>query len=271
MIATFYSLSVSGITMGGYPNIVLIISCWAFFFNKKMACSSSISVFMASASNSIIKSAVFFFPCLKVSIFYSVLAVFVLLLNIILSSFTKSFQFWVPSSSSSSLSFYCAYIPTTPPLRWARITMILSSVSMILLLLRNNLILLHQSSNFVRSLSNHSGSSTMFFNNPAWLFSWPVTSIHAGAGAVNISISVYLSFVLSSEVSICKDPSRSNNALISSVCLELIVVLSHSFCYMCFISDRYFYLVSSFTPLLQCKLLNVLLNVTTLSKSSGCT
>ena len=101
--------------------------------------------------------------------------------------------------------------------------MILLSVSMTLLLLRNNLIPLHQSSNFVRSLSNHLGSSTMFFSNLAWPFSWPVTSI--GAGAADISVSVCSLLVLSSEVSICKDPSCSNNASISSVHLELVMVL----------------------------------------------
>ena len=125
--------------------------------------------------------------------------------------------------------------------------MILSSVSITLLFLRNNLIPFHQSSNFVQSLSNHLGSSTIFFGNPAWQFSWPVTfiSASASAGAVNISVSVCLLFVLSFEVSICKYPSRSDNALILSVHLELIVVLSCSFCYTCFVPDRYLCLVSS--------------------------
>ena len=190
-----------------------------------MVCSSFVSAFIASALNLIMKFAVFFFPCLNVSIFHSASAAFVLLLNVILIFFMKLFQSWVLSSSSSSSSFYCAYISATPPLRQARITVILLSVSMTLLLLRNNLILLHQSSNFIWSLSNHPGSGTMFFGNPAWPFSWPVTSIGAGAGATDISVSVCLSFVLSSKVSICKDPSRSDNVSISSVHLELIVVL----------------------------------------------
>ena len=112
---------------------------------------------------------------------------------------------------------------------------------MTLLLLRNNLIPLHQSSNFIRSLSNHPGSSTMFFGNPAW----PVTSIGASAGAIDISVSICLLFVLSSEVSIYKDPSHSDNASILSVLLELVVVLPHSFYYMCFISNRYLCLVLS--------------------------
>ena len=103
--------------MGGYPNIVLITSCHAFFFNKKMACSSSVSAFMANTLNLIMKSTIFFFPCLNVSIFHLASAAFVLLLNVVFISFTKSSQSWVPSSSSSSSSFHCVYIPTIPPLR----------------------------------------------------------------------------------------------------------------------------------------------------------
>ena len=65
----------------------------------------------------------------------------------------------------------------------------------------------------------------MFFSNPAWPFSWPITSIGAGAGATDISVSVHLLLVLSSEALIYKDPSCSDNASILSVCLELVVVL----------------------------------------------
>ena len=79
--------------MGGYPNIVLIMSCHTFFFNKKIAYSLSVLAFMASASNSIMKLAVFYFPCLKDSIFHSALAAFVLSLNVILISLMKSSQF----------------------------------------------------------------------------------------------------------------------------------------------------------------------------------
>ena len=57
------------------------------------------------------------------------------------------------------------------------------------------------------------------------------------AGAVDISVSVCLLFVEASSV-ICKDPSHSNNASISSVLLELVVVLFCSFSYMCFVLDR---------------------------------
>ena len=92
MIATFHSFSVSDAIISRYPNIVLIMSDHTFFFNKKMACSSSVSACMANASNSIIKSTVFCFPYLKVLIFYLVSAVFVLLLNVVLISLTKLFQ-----------------------------------------------------------------------------------------------------------------------------------------------------------------------------------
>ena len=145
--------------------------CCTFFFNKKIVCSLSVFAFMANTSNSIIKSTVFFFSCLKDSIFYSASATFILSLNIVLISLTKSSQSWIPSSSSSLLSFLCIYMPTTPPLSWAKITVILSLVSMTLLLLRNNYISLHQSLNFVWSPSNHPRSGTMFFGIPACMFS----------------------------------------------------------------------------------------------------
>ena len=144
------------------------MSGYTFFFNKKMACSSSVFAFIANILNSIMKSTMFFFPCLKDSIFYSASAAFVLSLNDVLISLTKSSQFWVLSSSSSSLSFLCVYMPTIPPLRQARITVILLLVSMTLLLLRNSLISLHQSSNFVWSPSNYPGSSTIFFGILLW-------------------------------------------------------------------------------------------------------
>ena len=102
--------------------------------------------------------------------------------------------------------------------------MILSSFSITLLLLRNNLIPLHQSSNFDQSPSNHPGSGTMFFGNPACMF--PLFATASGAGATDISSMVVCSY--SSEISsvICKDPNRSDSASISFVLLELVLVLS---------------------------------------------
>ena len=89
VIATFHSLSDSGAAIGRYPSIVLIMLCHTFFFNRNIVYSLSISVFIVRASNSIIKSTVFCFPCLKVLIFYSTSVAFILLLNVILISLTK--------------------------------------------------------------------------------------------------------------------------------------------------------------------------------------
>ena len=111
--------------------------------------------------------------------------------------------------------------------------MILSSIPLTLLLLRNNLIPLHQSSNFDRSLLNYPGSSTIFFSNPAWMFSLTATAIVAGATDISVSVGLYLSVEASSLI--CKDPSHSDNASISFVLLEL-VLSSRSLHYTCFIS-----------------------------------
>ena len=85
-------------------------------------------------------------------------------------------------------------MPATSPLSQARIVVILLSVPVTLLLLRNNLIPLPQSSNFILSLLNHSGSGTMFFGMIVCLF------CTASASAVNISSIVSVS-VVSFEVS----------------------------------------------------------------------
>ena len=107
--------------------------------------------------------------------------------------------------------------------------MILSSVPLTLLLLRNNLIPLHQSSNFVQLPSNHPGSRTMLFGIAADSFTAGVA-----AGAVDISMSICLSFVEASLL-ICEDPSHSDNASISFIFLELVLVPC-SLPYMCFVS-----------------------------------
>ena len=198
-----------------------------------MACSLSVSAFMANTSNSIMKSIVFFFFCLNISIFYLISAAFVLLLNVVLISLTKSSQFWVPSSLFSSLSFLYVYIPTILSLRQAKIAVILSLVSITLLLLRNSLISLHQSSNFVWLLSNYSGSSTMFLGIPACVFSL----FTADTGVINISISVCL-FSLEAFSMIFRDPSHSDNASILFVLLELVLICLCSLHYTCFVFNR---------------------------------
>ena len=105
-ITTFHSLSVSSIAISRYPNIVLMISAHTFFFNKKMACNTSVSAFMANVLNSIIKSVICFFPFLKVLIFYSASAALLLLLNVFLISHMNLFQSWVSISLSSLSSFF---------------------------------------------------------------------------------------------------------------------------------------------------------------------
>ena len=115
--------------------------------------------------------------------------------------------------------------------------MILLSVSMTLLLLKNNLISFHQSSNFIQSLSNHSRSSTMFFGIPAYLFSFIVT---AGAGAFNISSVSICLYLLEVSSMICKDPSYSNNISILFVLLKLVLVILRRLFYMCFLLNRKF-------------------------------
>ena len=67
-----------------------------------------------------------------------------------------------------------------PPLSQASTAVILLSAATTLLLLRNSLIPLHQSLNFVLSPSNYPGPGTMFFVD---MFSLCI----AGTGAVNIS------------------------------------------------------------------------------------
>ena len=155
-----------------------------FFFSKNIVWSLSVSAFIVKTSNLIMNSAMFCFPCLNVSIFHLASAAFVLSLNIVLIFFMKSSQSWVLSSLSNSLSFCCVYMSTTFPLRWARIAVILLSVSMTLLFLRNNYIPFHQSSNFVQSLSNHPRSGTMLFGIIAYIFLFLFTS------ASDISLSI---------------------------------------------------------------------------------
>ena len=112
--------------------------------------------------------------------------------------------------------------------------MILLSVPLTLLLLKNNLIPLHQSSNLDRLPLNHPGSGTMFFSNPAWTFSLTAAAMIACATDISVSVCSYSSVEASSLI--CKDPNHSDNASISFVLLELIlfsrqVMLSHFVCF----------------------------------------
>ena len=95
--------------------------------------------------------------------------------------------------------------------------MILSLVSVTLLLLRNNLISLHQPLNFVQSPSNHPGSGTISFGISACMFSLVATS------AVDSVISVHLYSLEASSSEIFKDPNLSDNVSISFILLEPIL------------------------------------------------
>ena len=101
IITIFYFLSISGTAIGGYSNIVLIMSVWTFFFNKNMACTLSFSVFIANTSNLIIKPIMYFLLYLNIFIFHLASAALLLSLNIILISLINLFQFWVSISSLS--------------------------------------------------------------------------------------------------------------------------------------------------------------------------
>ena len=99
-------------------------------------------------------------------------------------------------------------MPATLLLSQTRIAVILSSVPVTLLFLRNNLIFLHQSSNFVLSLLNYSGSEIILFDILTYLF-----YIVAGVNATDI-LSMYS--VIFSEVFslvIFNDPNYSDNVL----------------------------------------------------------
>ena len=112
-----------------------------------------------------------------------------------------------------------------PPLNWANTTVILSSVTTTLLFLRNNWIPLHQSLNFILSLSNHPRSKTMLFGVIVCMFSLYT----AGTGAVNISSvsgvtgSVLLFDTLSSVI--LNNPNiSSNTSIVSELCSAVLSV-----------------------------------------------
>ena len=108
---------------------------------------------------------------------------------------------------------------TIPSLKHARIAMILSLVSKTLLLLRNNCILLYQSSNFVLSPSNYPRSRTILFGVTVCILSFVI----AGTSAADISLSDYLFILLEALFVIFNDPNLSDSASISFVLYELVL------------------------------------------------
>jgi len=95
---------------------------------------------------------------------------------------------------------------------------------MILLLLRNNHISLHQSSNFVWSPLNYPRSETILFGITAYILSFIIAG--AGTGTIDISLSDCLYASSEALFVIFKDPNLSDNASI----LFVLCKLSHVFC-----------------------------------------
>ena len=100
-------------------------------------------------------------------------------------------------------------MPAIPPLSQARIAVILLSVIITLLLLRNNHISLYQSLNFIWLLSNHPGSRTILLGITAY----SIVLFTTGTSAIDIvsivSVSVVLSKVSSSVI--LNDSNHSDN------------------------------------------------------------
>jgi len=116
----------------------------------------------------------------------------------------------------------------TPPLRYVRIAVILLLVSIILLFLRNNLIPLYQSSNFIWSLSNYLGSRTILLGIIACMF------LFTSAGATDISLSDHLYIPFEASFVIFKDPNLSDNISILFTLCKL-VLSSHGLHHIYFI------------------------------------
>ena len=106
--------------------------------------------------------------------------------------------------------------------------MILSLVSKTLLLLRNNCISLHQSSNFVQSLSNHPGSEIILLGITACTLLFVI----AGAISIDISLSIHSFVLLEVLFMICNDSSLSNNVSILFILYKLILFLLWSMLYV---------------------------------------
>ena len=100
---------------------------------------------------------------------------------------------------------------------------------MTLLLLSNSHIPLHQSSNFIWSPSNYPGFGTILFGIPADTFPPISMAIGAGAGAVDISVSICSLVSFEALSVILRDSSLSDNASKSFVRLELILVILCSY------------------------------------------
>ena len=142
-----------------------------------------------------------------------------------------------------------------PPLNQTNTAVILSPVAITLLFLRNRQIPLHQSSDFVLSLSNHPGSGTILLGIIA------CTVLLCTAGAVDISSnvsgiadSVLLFYILSSVI--LNDSSiSSSTSIVSELCHTILSVHSLYYSHLYLVSGL-LYLWSS-TTILSCIFLMV--------------
>ena len=133
--------------------------------------------------------------------------------------------------------------------------MILLSVTITLLLLRNRQIPLHQSSNFVLSLSNYSRSRTMLFDITAYAILWySANTVDISSDVSDVAGSVLLFNVFSSVI--LNDPSISSSAsIVSGLCCAVLSICDLYHNCSCLISSL-FCLWSS-TTILSCIFLTV--------------
>ena len=112
-----------------------------------------------------------------------------------------------------------------PPLSWASTAVILLSIIITLLLLRNNCIPLHQSSNFIQLLSNYPRSSIIFFGITACAISLCTVSISTVDISFNADFIILFLFEISSLV-ILNNPNISSSTLIPVASWLYLSVLS---------------------------------------------
>src|SRR5215471_3407588 len=163
MMASTHSSALLGLSLGGYPKMALMMSGCTFFFNKKIAWVSSHFALSLSTANSIMKSAMCFLPCLKVSILHSASAVWDRSSKSLVIAFSKISH---PMGSSSLItrgSHFVANWPAVPPLKRARTAVALFTAVSILLNFMYNCIFLHQSSHLDLVPSKYPGSGTRDF------------------------------------------------------------------------------------------------------------
>ena len=102
-------------------------------------------------------------------------------------------------------------------LSWSNTVVILSSIAMTLLFLRNNQIPLHQSSNFVQLPSNHPRYETMLFDITSCAISLYTTSVGTANISFNNAGSVFLFLFETYSLVIFNNPNIFFNVSISVI------------------------------------------------------